>query len=326
MDLRSVFFNEFGRLRSGWRLVLFIFAFIALSILFMTVLRVAFVLVRSVLPPLRNARYYADMIFRLGEVAAALGAGYVCARLLEGLPWQSLGLTRHRGWVKDLLIGSAIGFAALALAVGIAHASGGLRFSLVPREMFLAAIKSLIASSVLLFFAALAEEAAFRGYPLQTFARAGLVLFGVLLTSLPFGLIHLLNPNATPVATFANTVIAGVWLALAYLKTRSLWFPLGMHWGWNWALGWVFGLPISGLHIIPQPLLKGDDAGPAWLTGGSYGIEGGVAATIALAAFTLFTWRTRLVSPTPELLKLTSEENPVTAPAVVSILPANNRS
>jgi hypothetical protein len=174
----------------------------------------------------------------------------------------------------------------------------------------------MLSAGALLFVAALAEEAAFRGYPLQTLTRAGLMWLGVILTSVLFALGHLQNPNVVPGVTFANTVIAGFWLAAAYLKTRSLWFPLGVHWGWNWALGCVFGLPISGLRFFSNPILRGDDVGPAWLTGGTYGIEGGVACTIALIVFTLLIWRTRLVAPTPELLKLTSEENPATTPRV----------
>jgi CAAX protease family protein len=319
MDLHSIFINKVGRLRSGWRLALYIFALFAFSFLLTTVLRIAFAVGRAFIPPLPHAAYYANLIFRCAELAGALAAGYFCVRVLEGLPWRSLGLTLHKSWLRDLIVGSAVGFAALALAVGIATAAGGLRFSLVGKAFLLEAVRSLLTSSVLLLVAALAEEAMFRGYPLQTLTRAGLAALGVILTSLPFGLAHLLNPNVAPVATLANTVLAGVWLAVAYLKTRSLWFPLGVHWGWNWALGWVFGLPISGLSLISQPLLSGEDVGPAWLTGGSYGIEGGVAGTVALIVFTLFTWRTRLVSPTPELLKLTSEENPVT-PGRVSVL------
>jgi CAAX protease family protein len=311
MNLHSIFINKAGRLRSGWRLALYIFALIALSFLIGSVLRVLYAVGSAVVPRLPHAAFYSNIIFRLSELAAALGAGYFCARVLEHLPWRSLGLTLHKGWVRDLLIGSAIGFAALAFAVAIAAVGGGLRFSFIGSQMLPAAGRSLVAFGALLLIAALAEEAMFRGYPLQTFARAGLVSLGVILTSLPFGLAHLFNPNVVPGVTFVNTVVAGVWLAVAYLKTRSLWFPLGVHWGWNWALGWFFGLPISGLHIVQNPLLTGEDLGPAWLTGGTYGIEGGVAGAVALIIFTLFTWRTRLVSPTPELLKLTSEENPV---------------
>lgn len=316
MDLQSIFFNKFGRLRSGWRLALYIFAFIALTILLETFLRIVYAVGRAFVPTVPYASYYANMTYRLSLLAAALGAGYLCARFLENLPWRSLGLTLHARWVRELIVGTAIGFAALALAVGIATVAGGLRFSIVGSEMLLAAGRSLLAWGALLFAAALAEEAVFRGYPLQTFTRAGLVLFGVILTSLLFAVVHLPNPNVVPGATLANTAIAGVWLAVAYLKTRSLWFPLGVHWGWNLSLGWVFGLPISGTRLISNPLLKGDDVGPTWLTGGNYGIEGGVACTVALIVSTLFIWRTRLVSATPELLKLTSEENPAPAPRV----------
>ena len=319
MDLRSVFINEFGRLRSGWRLALYIFAFIALVILLETFLRVVYIAGRTFIPPVPYASYFANAAYRLSLLGAGLGAGYFCARFFEGLPWRSLGLTFHRGWVRDLIVGTVIGLVALAVAVGIATAAGGLRFSFIGSGMLLAAGRSLLTSGLLFFAAALAEEAAFRGYPLQTMTRAGLMWLAVALTSVPFGLVHLWNPNVVPGVTFSNTVIAGAWLAAAYLKTRSLWFPLGVHWGWNWALGSVFGLPISGSRFFANPILMGHDVGPAWLTGGNYGIEGGVACTVALILATLFVWRTRVVSPTPELLKLTSEENPVVTPRVSTL-------
>lgn len=319
MDLHSVFLNEFGRLRSGWRLALYIFAILAFVIFLETFLRIVYAVGRTFIPPFPYASYYANIAYRLTLLGAGLGAGYFCARFLEGLPWRSLGLTLHRGWLRDLIVGTAIGFAAMALAVGIATAAGGLRFTFIGSGMLLAAVRSLLAAGILLFVAALAEEAAFRGYPLQTMTRARLMLFGVIVTSALFALVHSWNPNVVPGLTFANTMIAGVWLAAAYLKTRSLWFPLGAHWGWNWALGSVFGLPISGTRFFSNPILRGDDAGPAWLTGGNYGIEGGVACTVALIVFIVFIWRTRLVSPAPELLKLTSEENPAT-PGRVSLL------
>jgi hypothetical protein len=161
----------------------------------------------------------------------------------------------------------------------------------------------------------------FRGYGLQTLTRAKLAWVGVLMTSVPFALVHLSNPNVVPGVTFANTALAGIWLAAAYLRTRSLWLALGVHWSWNWALGWFFGLPISGIRLVSNPLFEGQDNGPKWLTGGSYGIEGGVAATIALILFTVFLWKTRWLSATPELKQMTSEENPALSEPVISIRP-----
>jgi membrane protease YdiL (CAAX protease family) len=323
--MRKIFINEYGRLRSGWRLVLYVFAFIAASVLIGTGLQLAYLLLVNVVPQISRLGFLADLIFRFGLLAAALIAGYLCVRIFEGLPWRSLGLTLHRGWFRDLVIGSAVGFGTLAVAVGIAATAGGLNFSI--NDVQIASVgRSMLGSATLLFVAALAEEAAFRGYPLQTLTRAKLTLLGVLLTSLPFGLVHLTNPNVAAGFTFANTSLAGVWLAVAYLRTRSLWLPLGVHWSWNWALGWFFGLPISGINLVSHPLLKASDSGPAWLTGGSYGIEGGLACTIALILFTLFLWRTSWVSATPELLKLTSEENPAIPSSVVSIHPADDHA
>ena len=320
--MRKIFINDFGRLRSGWRVLLFIFAFLAIFFLVATVLRAAYAVVQNVGPSFPHADFVTDAIFRVTLIISALGGGYFCVRLFEGLPWKSLGLTFHRGWLRDLLIGSAIGFVSLTIAVGIAAAAGGLTFTF-GGGVFAATIRSLLGFAFLLFVAALAEEAMFRGYGLQTLTRAHLVWLAVLLTSVPFGLVHLSNPNVVPGVTFANTVLAGMWLALGYLRTRSLWFPLGLHWSWNWALGWFFGLPISGINIISNPLLKGTDVGPKWLTGGSYGIEGGVACTITLAIFTLFLWYTNLVSATPELKELTSHENPAIPSPVLSIRPAD---
>jgi uncharacterized protein len=324
MVLHKIFINEFGRLRSGWRVLLFVFAFIAAWFLIATSLRIVYAAARTAAPSLPYAAFASDVIYRVSLLAAALVAGYLCARIFEGLPWRSLGLTFHRGWLRDLIIGSVIGFASLVVAVAIATLGGGLSFSL--GDVALAIGRSLVGSVVLLLAAALAEEAMFRGYALQTLSRAKLAWLGVLLTSVPFGLVHLSNPNVVPGVTFVNTVVAGLWLAVAYLRTRSLWLPLGVHWSWNWALGWFFGLPISGIKLFSHPLLQATDAGPAWLTGGSYGIEGGLACTVALILSTVFLWRTSWVSATPELKKLTSEENPATPSTVVSIQPADDHA
>jgi membrane protease YdiL (CAAX protease family) len=320
MDAQNIFINSAGRLRSGWRVVVFIAVFVALLFLLSTLVRIGYAVGLQIAPERSLGRFTEDLIFRLMLFVAALLAGYICNRWLEGLPWRAFGLTRHAGWWRDFLVGSLIGFVSLALAAAIAAAAGGLRFTASPRTMLLQVVQTLSLSAVLFIFAALAEEALFRGYPLQTLTRARLAWLAVLLTSVPFATVHLQNPNVVKGFTFINTALAGVWLAVAYLRTRSLWLPLGVHWAWNWALGSVFGLPVSGItNLAPNPLFRGTDFGPAWLTGGSYGIEGGVACTIALIISTIFIWRMRLVSATEEMKKLTSTENPVITKSSISI-------
>ena len=305
MDLRTAFINDAGRLRSGWRIVIFIFVFLSgIKISDLLVLRIDWA-------GISHGYQLLDLLARIFILVSAFVAGYLCSRIIEDLPWRSLGLTFKTRWFYDLVVGSIIGFLSLCLAVAIATAAGGLRFTLSTTDVLWPTVRAVVGTAVLFIIAALAEEAVFRGYPLQTLARARLAWLGVLLTSVPFALAHFWNPNIVRGVTFANTALAGIWLAIAYLRTRNLWFPLGVHWGWNWALGSIFGLPVSGLTLLSHPLLYGKDFGPKWLTGGNYGIEGGVAGTVAIVVSILFLSRTKIISADSELLRLTSQENPV---------------
>jgi membrane protease YdiL (CAAX protease family) len=311
MDLRNLFINQVGRLRSGWRLLVFAcLNFLAFFVLTIGA-RVLYAIAVRIAPTREINDFLSNMIYRCVVLGAALIAGYVSARWLEGLPWRSLGLWFHTRWLKHFLVGSAVGIASVAVAAGIAAAGGGLRFSFSGRAVVFSVIQTLFFTAILFVVAALAEEAAFRGYPLQTMARANLAALGAIITSVWFAAGHFLNPNFEYGLPLVNLILAGLWFSVAFLRARSLWFPLGIHWAWNWALGSVFGLPVSGTRLVRHPLMEGFDLGPAWLTGGDFGIEGGVAATIAILVSTVVIWRVRLVSPTEEMVRLSSQENPV---------------
>jgi membrane protease YdiL (CAAX protease family) len=326
MDIKEIFLNRLGRLRSGWRLCVFALL-LYLGIKFTVALVVTLV---SFIPGSNQSVLYGNWVFLVQGfvlLAPATLIGWACGKFLEDLPPRALGWGFQRGWIKDLLLGSLIGAASLLLATIIATIPGGLKFSLNAPLMFETVGRTLLASLPIFILAAAGEEAIFRGYPLQTMARSRLAWVAIIITSVIFSWGHLENPNAVRGFTFVNTAIAGVWLGIAYLKTRNLWFPLGIHWAWNWTMGAVLGLPVSGIEsLTPHPFLRATDLGPAWLTGGSYGIEGGAACTLALILSTLFIWRTRLVSPTEEMLRLTNQENPKQAPQPVSIFEAPEES
>ncbi len=91
-------------------------------------------------------------------------------------------------------------------------------------------MRTLVFSGIVFLLGAAAEEMLFRGYPLQTLMRSWPLWVALVPVSVPFALVHLANPNVAPGFTFVNTVLAGVWLGVAYWRTRSLWFPLGLHW------------------------------------------------------------------------------------------------
>src|SRR5205807_9046091 len=122
----------------------------------------------------------------------------------------------------------------------------------------------------------------FRGYPFQRLLEGTGKIISVSIMAILFGLGHWFNPHATLIGV-ANTMLVGVLFAIAYLRTRSLWFPWALHFAWNFSLGVLFGLPVSGTMKFAV-LGSGAARGPEWLTGGSYGIEAGLSGTVAVLA------------------------------------------
>jgi membrane protease YdiL (CAAX protease family) len=296
MEVRDFFNDKNGHLRSGWRVLIFVIAFyisVQLTGAFL------FAGLRRVLRLSSQEMLSSNWIFVTGSAAIVLSAmsiGWACGRFLESLPMRALGFLPHAGWLKDFAIGSLVGTVSLLFAALLTSITRGIQFQF-DRSGARSIVATLLASLGVFLLAAAAEELLFRGYPLQTLTRANLAWLGVLLTSVPFALAHLGNPNVVPGFTMVNTALAGVWLAVAYLRTRSLWLPFGLHWSWNWVQAFLLGLPVSGnTRIAPAPLLHALNVGPDWLTGGAYGIEGGAACTVALIVSTLVIWRTKLIS------------------------------
>jgi hypothetical protein len=312
VKFQDIFFNSKGRPRSGWRLFVFVF-------LFINAMAFAEALVRIPFGGQEEARRFfasirGDATGRVILLLIATGLGWLCGRLMEGLPFRALGWALHRRWLRDLLVGSLVGAASLLLAVAIAVLFGGYTFAFAPVSVLPSVLQTLVLAAGFFVIAGAAEEVLLRGYPLQTLLRSLPAWVPLVLTALFFSLGHLGNPNVVPGFTFVNTMLAGVWLAVAYLRTRSLWFPVGVHWAWNWSLGALFGLPVSGITMLShRSLIQTSDRGPAWLTGGAYGIEGGAACTLALILSTVYIWRTRLVQADPEMKRLTDEEIPLPA-------------
>ena len=98
------------------------------------------------------------------------------------------------------------------------------------------------------------------------------------ITAAFFGAAHLGNPHATWLAGTAITIEAGIMLAAAYMLTRNLWFPIGIHAGWNFTQGGIFGVPVSG--TTPHGLLHSTLTGPVWLSGGEFGAESSLVAIV----------------------------------------------
>lgn len=138
--------------------------------------------------------------------------------------------------------------------------------------------------------AAVTEELMFRGVLLRILESWWGSWISLISTSLLFGLVHLVNPNATLWGAIAIAIEAGGMLGAAYIATRNLWVPIGLHFGWNLAASAIFSTEVSG-NGTPQGLLDAATSGPTPVTGGGFGPEGSVYAVAAgLVLTVVFLW------------------------------------
>ena len=176
----------------------------------------------------------------------------------------------------------------LALGLG----GGALLFSLVTLVAALVGVYSIVGlgdARSILFVAVtfgiipgVMEELLFRGILFRHLEDFGGSWFALALTSALFGVAHIFNPNATIFSSFAIAVEAGVLLGGAYMLTRSLWAPIGIHAAWNFTQGEVYDVPVSG--IDGTGLVEAQLSGPELLSGGAFGLEASVIALMIATA------------------------------------------
>ena len=306
--MNNLLFDEAGTLRSGWRALVF---FIPFALISFALIGLTFVVLAQLPLAERDGAPLRIVIpFAISTVVALL-LGWVCGKYFEHVPYRSLGASTTTGWLRHLLLGLVTGGIAICLAVIAAAASGGLQLSLNKLSSGTDIGSTLLGTLLIFAVGAASEETLFRGYLLQTFLRSGHLNFAVALTAFLFASAHGGNPGVNGLAWF-NTLIAGIWFAVAYLKTRDLWFPMGIHLAWNWLQGPVFGINVSGISgFAADPLFRVNDVGPDWLTGGEYGIEGGLACTVALIASIAMIHFLPALRADTELLAMTSPKRPV---------------
>jgi CAAX protease family protein len=223
------------------------------------------------------------------------------------------GLPLSPGWARQFGAGCVIGALLVIIGVITIAVCGNLalRSTINPHSI----ARGFLVVFVLLT-GALAEELMFRGYPFQRLVEAIGATGAILAFSALFGLIHLWNPGASAWGLI-NTIAIGAVFSLAYLRTRALWLPWGFHFGWNFTMGLLLGLPVSGIRLF-NVAVRATATGPKWLTGGSYGFEASVPGTIAVIVGLIVIWRVPvrpLVSP---VLSLDSEQAMDTNPPDVA--------
>ena len=265
------------RLRAGWRLLI--------QTILLFVLGVAVSVASSFLGPLNGSLLWSQIL----NFIIITGSVYVARRWLDKRSFESLGLKLDKRTLLDILAGIGITFIQMGFIYVLMLGLGWLTFEGFAWEFDPI---NVVISSVLTFFIAFIfvgwnEELLSRGYHLQTIASGLNLFWGVIISSAVFGLLHLGNPNATWVSA-AGIFFAGVYLAYGYIRTKQLWLSIGLHIGWNFFEGVVFGFPVSGLDIYALTRIKVH--GPELWTGGAFGPEAGliVLPSLILGAFLIY--------------------------------------
>ena len=208
------------------------------------------------------------LIYLVGVVVLT----WAFCRFVDRVSLRSLGL-QTQGWLAKLATGWGLGTVLQLLIFATLAIAGWLtveRADWQPVDFGVSIVAWLIIS--------FNEELSFRGYILQRLAQAWGLPAAVVVSSLVFAMVHVLNPNVQPLA-MVSLFVAGLLLACAYLVSRSLWLPIGLHIGWNLAEMHLLGFAGSG---APEPaLVRSVVTGPEVMTGGAFGPEGGLVGLAA---------------------------------------------
>ena len=291
--IRYVFLTRHGDVRSGWKIMMFLIgtAFLASGVVALS----------------RWAGLASDIVDALLLLSTVLFVTWVIVRFVNQKPLAAIGLWFHPRAVRELGMGFLIGFLMMSGIFIVLLALGYARVGWLDRsfgEIFFTVVYAVAFFSL----AAASEEVLFRGYVFQTLSQGITVLPSILIMSAIFGVGHMNNPNANALST-ANVVLAGIWLSFAYQKTRSLWLPFGLHMAWNFTQTTVYGFPTSGITFSEHRLWNATVAGPEWITGGSFGPEGSVLATLALILGTWYILKSRYLAAPEGIITLDSVED-----------------
>jgi membrane protease YdiL (CAAX protease family) len=263
---------EERRLRAGWRLL--IQTLLWLVLMFGLVILFGFI----------SGRFFSNGL-TLSVIASLFSVTisvFLARKFLDRRSIKSLGLKTDLRALWDLLVGIGIAAAMMAFIYALEWAFGWLSFEgfAWQNQSMDAVLIGTLEMLLVFILVGWEEELLSRGYHLQNFASGINLTWGVIISSLIFALMHLGNPNISIMAVL-GLIAAGFFLAFGYLRTSQLWLPIGLHIGWNFFEGTVFGFQVSGLDIYR--LVEQTVQGPQIFTGGEFGPEAGLILIPGLA-------------------------------------------
>jgi uncharacterized protein len=177
------------------------------------------------------------------------------------------------GILKNLTIGILLGAVLQSLTILVIYLKGGYSVVSLNPVLFL------IPSVTMAFTSAIIEETLMRGIVFRITEEKLGSYAALIISAGLFGAMHLANPNSSFLMAVGLAIQAGLLLASAYIYARNLWFPIAIHFAWNFTQSGIFGAIVSGT-TISKTLITSRIEGAEWFTGGKFGPEGSIQATV----------------------------------------------
>jgi membrane protease YdiL (CAAX protease family) len=286
---RSWVYDEEGRLRSGWWVLIFLLLWKVLEI-------ITGLVISLFTSTWISTRWIEPYLFGVVVIATLLTLRLRKERL------ASIGFQINGRWALEAAAGAGLGVLLMLLTAGWVFAGQGVHFQRNPNVSGFSILLGLWTFA----WVALFEETLFRGFVFQRLAHGvgGWAAQG--LVAAWFAYAHWGNPGmhgATKFWATLNIGLASILLGLAYLKTRSLALPIGIHLGWNWMQGNVLGFGVSGTTDEPGWFAPIFGSKPDWFTGASFGLEASLPCAVICLAFIglLCLWKSRPLSGDPSI-------------------------
>jgi len=219
------------------------------------------------------------IIVQIASLGAVLLLMYVFRRWLDRLPFVTLGFQFADTERLHLIIGLIWGAVLILIIFGALLLAGMIEIT-----EWHTPTGAMLATFIVMIFAASQEEVITRGYMLNNYMKSMNKYLALVLVSVLFAAVHGANPNVSLVALL-NIILAGLLLGIYYVHRKNLWFPIGLHIGWNVFQGIVMGSPVSGIRVDSLLTLK--FIGNEWLTGGDFGFEASLVTSVVLVVATV---------------------------------------
>ncbi|MBO02292.1 MAG: hypothetical protein CMG35_06595 [Candidatus Marinimicrobia bacterium] len=219
------------------------------------------------------------LLLKIIEFFALMFCLWLFMKFIDRKPLMSLGL-KYEGFQQDFKFGLILGAGLIAIGFFSLFILGYVRV-----ESFSFPFLDIVLYFILFVVVAFHEEIMLRGYILRSLMESMNRYLALAISSLIFMTVHLLNPNISFLGV-VNLFLAGIVLGIYYVHKSNLWLPIGMHLTWNFFQGPIFGFEVSG--IKSQSLIKQTVNGSDLITGGQFGFEASLLATVLIVVVILY--------------------------------------